>query len=380
MSFSADPGMSSCQKNEEPSAPNGPQAILERLLSQPVNRSCADCGSLEPKWASLSPGVFICIKCSGVHRSLGVHITKVLSVNLDEWTEDQVEALAEMGGNVAVNKKYEACIPRNIRKPRPESHSDERSNFIRRKYELKQFQYSPKGENENENEMCCLLPRSASSSPSLHSPSSSGMNLACDKRTADKQMTNFDASGPGHAFYTSWKRNSECRSSKKRPTVENAGMIEFVGLIHVKVLRGTNLAIRDMVSSDPYVIISLGHQSMKTHVIKNNLNPVWNEELVLSIPNGIPPLKLYVYDKDKFSTDDFMGDAEIDILPLVNAAKALERSELNESTHLGKESNQVEDRTITVVDGKVKQETSIRLQNVERGVVELELDCVPLTQ
>ena len=60
-----------------------------------------------------------------------LHMQQVLSVNLDEWTEDQVEALAEMGGNVEVNKRYEACIPRNIKKPRPDSHSDERSNFIR---------------------------------------------------------------------------------------------------------------------------------------------------------------------------------------------------------------------------------------------------------
>ena len=37
-------------------------------------------------------------------------------------------------------------------------------------------------------------------------------------------------------------------------------MVEFVGLVKVNVVRGTNLAIRDVVSSDPYVILVLGHQ------------------------------------------------------------------------------------------------------------------------
>ena len=92
-----------------------------------------------------------------------------------------------------------------------------------------------------------------------------------------------------------------------------------------------------------------------------------------------------VYDKDTFSTDDFMGDAEIDIQPLVSAAKAYENSEIWESMQLGKwvaskDNTLVKDGIITLTDGKVKQEISLRLQNVERGVLEIELECVPLTQ
>lgn len=56
---------------------------------------------------------------------------QVLSVKLDEWTNEQVDALAEMGGNLAVNKKYEAYTPGNLKKPNPNSFIDERSDFIR---------------------------------------------------------------------------------------------------------------------------------------------------------------------------------------------------------------------------------------------------------
>lgn len=52
-------------------------------------------------------------------------------MKLDEWTDEQVDGLASMGGNITVNKKYEACMPENVKKPKPDSSIEERFYFIR---------------------------------------------------------------------------------------------------------------------------------------------------------------------------------------------------------------------------------------------------------
>lgn len=93
-----------------------------------------------------------------------------------------------------------------------------------------------------------------------------------------------------------------------------------------------------------------------------------------------------MYDKDTFTHDDFMGEAEIDIQPLVSAAKASEDCKMeDESMQLGKwvaskENTLIKDGIINLIDGKVKQEIFLKLQNVERGVLHIELECLPLTQ
>ncbi|KAK9123252.1 hypothetical protein Sjap_012854 [Stephania japonica] len=319
--------------HHDSSSSAGQHGKLEDLFAQPGNNFCADCGSPDPKWVSLSLGVCICIKCSGVHRSLGVHISKVLSVKLDEWTDEEVDSILNMGGNTTANKKYEAVLPNNFRKPKPDSANEERTDFIRKKYELQQF-LKPNTQNSSSHTL-------SSSSKVFDLPNSANPSSSPeDKKCWDKQTSSSRSHGGlGHTFRNSWrKKEPENKTSKKsHSTVASSpGMVEFVGLIKVNIVQGTNLAVRDVLTSDPYVILTLGKQSMKTRVIKSNLNPVWNEQLMLSIPDPIPPLKLKVYDKDTFSTDDHMGEAEINILPLVSAAKAYENSNIQESMQLGR--------------------------------------------
>uniref|UniRef100_A0A7S3H7N3 Arf-GAP domain-containing protein n=1 Tax=Spumella elongata TaxID=89044 RepID=A0A7S3H7N3_9STRA len=111
---------------------------LEVLLKQPDNQVCADCNKRGPRWASANLGIFFCIECSGIHRNLGVHISFVRSVNLDSWTNKQVEFMEEWG-NGRANAYWEANLPPHIHKPKEGDSVRTIEKFIRDKYEHKRY-------------------------------------------------------------------------------------------------------------------------------------------------------------------------------------------------------------------------------------------------
>ncbi|KAJ0004908.1 hypothetical protein NQD34_011122 [Periophthalmus magnuspinnatus] len=111
------------------------QAILSKLLREEDNKYCADCEAKGPRWASWNLGVFMCIRCAGIHRNLGVHISRVKSVNLDQWTPEQIQSMVEMGNNRA-KLVYEAHLPESFRRPQSDQAVEV---FIRDKYERKRY-------------------------------------------------------------------------------------------------------------------------------------------------------------------------------------------------------------------------------------------------
>ncbi|KAJ1310709.1 hypothetical protein OPQ81_009233 [Rhizoctonia solani] len=106
---------------------------LRELVKRPENKLCADCKKNDARWASWNIGVFVCIRCSGIHRSMGTHISKVKSVDLDVWTPEQMASIQKWG-NQRANLYWEAHL-----KPghQPPDHKIE--SFIRSKYESKRW-------------------------------------------------------------------------------------------------------------------------------------------------------------------------------------------------------------------------------------------------
>uniref|UniRef100_H2Y5U6 Arf-GAP domain-containing protein n=1 Tax=Ciona savignyi TaxID=51511 RepID=H2Y5U6_CIOSA len=115
------------------------KAILAKFLAKEDNKFCADCLAKGPRWVSWNLGVLLCIRCSGLHRSLGVHISRVKSINLDTWTTDQMIKVCSRGNGWG-RDYYEAQLPSDFKRPNTDSSME---HFIRGKYEKKKY-ISPK--------------------------------------------------------------------------------------------------------------------------------------------------------------------------------------------------------------------------------------------
>ncbi|PKU71017.1 ADP-ribosylation factor GTPase-activating protein AGD12 [Dendrobium catenatum] len=196
-------------------------------------------------------------------------------------------------------------------------------------------------------------------------------------------------------------------------------MGESIGLLKVIIVEGKRLAIRDFISSDPYVIVRVGELQIKwpltktmgwfnfafsleactnfpsfiqnpmekTKVIKRSLNPVWNEELTFSIKGPVTDLKLEVFDHDRFKFDDKMGHAYLSLQPIMSASKlkrALKLSTGESETNLRKvapnrDNCLIVDSSVTYVNGEIVQDVYLKLQDVESGELFVKLKWFDLS-
>ncbi|XP_077101321.1 arfGAP with GTPase domain, ankyrin repeat and PH domain 3 isoform X2 [Siphateles boraxobius] len=101
------------------------------------NSFCADCDAPNPDWASLNLGALICIECSGMHRNLGTHLSRVRSLDLDDWPVELSMVMTAIG-NAMANSVWEGCVE-EYTKPGVDSTREEKERWIRAKYEQKLF-------------------------------------------------------------------------------------------------------------------------------------------------------------------------------------------------------------------------------------------------
>ncbi|XP_060679213.1 arf-GAP with SH3 domain, ANK repeat and PH domain-containing protein 1-like isoform X2 [Hemiscyllium ocellatum] len=121
------------QSSGENSIEDLTKAIIEDVQRMPGNDVCCDCGAPDPTWLSTNLGILTCIECSGIHREMGVHISRIQSLELDKLGTSEL-LLAKNVGNISFNEILEANLPQPSPKPIPHSDMTARKEYIHAKY------------------------------------------------------------------------------------------------------------------------------------------------------------------------------------------------------------------------------------------------------
>ena len=288
------------------------KAALRELLERDDNTICADCRAPAPQWASASVGCFICTQCAGVHRSLGVHVSFVLSVQLDAWSDAQVATMSQRG-NGRVNSEYEYHVPVYWPHPSPEQDRDYREQFIRAKYSQRFFcaeraPTAPAGADGGETPMrAAARPRQSSfvmrpldleaadggfKSPEFASPTvvqRKIVDLGTPRGGPGTPRTPRGGGEPDEATSSPAPVPPPLRppqpavgAGKSAPSSaasSGVGMVEYCGVLSLRVVRATGLAG----GQASFCAVSLGAQRLRT-----SLAAMRRETIAAAVPVATP--------------------------------------------------------------------------------------------
>ncbi|KAM7049540.1 arf-GAP with GTPase, ANK repeat and PH domain-containing protein 1 isoform 4-T4 [Acridotheres tristis] len=131
--------LQSCEssKNKSRLTSQNEAMALQSIRNIRGNSHCVDCEAQNPDWASLNLGALMCIECSGIHRNLGTHLSRVRSLDLDDWPLELIKVMSAIGNELA-NSVWEENSQGHV-KPSSDSTREEKELWIRAKYEQKLF-------------------------------------------------------------------------------------------------------------------------------------------------------------------------------------------------------------------------------------------------
>mmetsp|Transcript_33584 Transcript_33584/g.73696 ORF Transcript_33584/g.73696 Transcript_33584/m.73696 type:complete len:631 (+) Transcript_33584:118-2010(+) len=233
------------------------ETVQRALLAVRGNDVCADCVSASPEapmWASTNLGVVLCIRCCGVHRKLGAHISKVLSIRLDNWSDAQLAHMRRLG-NEAVNAELEAQLKPGVKPDLATCTPEYLEGYIRAKY----------------------------------------------------QHGSFRRGGDGHI------PKIEPISDFKAAMTEFSGLL-FIKLVCGSNL--PSLDSRTFSKLDAYVEFSFGDRRCRSKTCRKSLNPRWGEQLSMNTKRSDETLVIKVFSASSVFSDTEIGQARVELSEL----------------------------------------------------------------
>eukprot|EP01080_Neovahlkampfia_damariscottae_P003878 gene3878-7092_t len=298
----------------------------EEILEQEGNDKCADCDAPSPTWASKNLGVLICLKCSGVHRNLGSHISKLQSIFLDtKWTEESIK-IFEQRGNAKVNEILEFHLNQNedgnptyFKKPDENATVEERQAFIENKYVHQKF----KERKLDEENVITYIERQYSDSDEEETKTE---NKFLGIGSTPERKKKPSIIGKIGKISENFKKPDTKQKKKIRhdrqmsydigaiPTTtietvnKDQGMVEYKGILKIKLFGAARLISKES-HCNAFFIFKIGSQNVQSKIVKKSNSPYYEkEELMICMNSKDDPLYISCFDKVTFK-DRLVGTA-----------------------------------------------------------------------